>query len=100
MPTPCIVEEIDTLAITSGCRPTSPALGARPRSTRAVVPAPPGVTMAQFNRGSMATLGLAPVPKGVTPLVIVVTGQGGAPQGGVRLVFAFARSRIVPTFVD
>ena len=28
------------------------------------------------------------------------TGQGGAVQGGTRLVFALTRSRIVPTLVD
>src|ERR1700722_10206490 len=61
-PTPWAVCDNDKSPITTGDLPTSPDEGSRPRSTIFTEPEPPGVTIAQFNCGSIATDGTGPVP--------------------------------------
>src|SRR5215472_6936711 len=68
--------EIERLPMTCGGRPPSPATGLRPKSTMLIVPAPPGVTTAQFKRGSMPTAGLTPVLYGVRLPPICATKTG------------------------
>ena len=76
IPTPERSWKSTRLPITCGGLPPSPAMGARPRSTRFMVPAPPGVMTAQFNRGSIPIAGLTPVLYGVRVPPICATKTG------------------------
>src|SRR5271155_71938 len=101
MPTPRVVVVMFSAPIASGWRPPSPAFGFRPKSTIFTVPAPPGVTIAQFKRESTAMIGFAPVLKngGRSPPIVVRT-HGGVVQGTARLGFGVTKSMMVATFVD
>src|SRR5579864_1609490 len=92
-------------AITFGIRTTCVAVVGVPKSTREIAPAPPGVTIAQFNFGSTAIEGANPVLTGrvfVRGIAEQLLGMFGLepPRMHTRVGGVVDRSRTVAIFVD